>query len=118
MNRLSEALRRADVDELEVVAEEIGRQAVQVALAAPVESIEMSHFPASSDAAKCDTEVQRQRDLDAALADAIEVISRARTRQGRRVCSRHDGEKVRQVFELLRSVMGPDGGADQDPSFQ
>lgn len=104
-NRLREALRRADLDEIEDAAVELGRQAVAVAIAEP---------PAE---ARPDPD-QRQRDLDAALADAIEVVSRARTRNGRRVCSRHDGEKVRQVYELLRSVMGPDGGADNDPSFQ
>jgi hypothetical protein len=116
MNRLSEALRRADIDELEVVAEEIGQQAVQIALSAPVDE-------GKSDLARqlehsSQTEAQRQRDLDAALADSIEVVNRHRARLGRKVCSRHDGETVRKVYELLRSVMGPDAGADGDPSFQ
>ena len=100
MNRLREALERVDLDELEAEAETIGRDAVQKALAAP-------------DLA---AETQRQRDLDAALADAIEVVARHRARLGRRICSRHDGEQVRRIFELLRGLM--DAGGDADPSFQ
>jgi len=118
VNRLREAMQRADYSQLEDIAAEIvGRQAVAVAL---VEPSAPEPPPAREDPEQRQRELaeQRQRDLDAALADAIEVVARARTRNGRRVCSRHDGEKVRQVFELLRSVMGPDGGADSDPSFQ
>jgi hypothetical protein len=106
MNRLSEALKRADIAELEVVAEEIGQEAVQVALA-------MVETPAKPDA-----EVERQRLLDAALADASNVMERHRDRLGRRVTSRHDATTMRQIYELLRSMAGTDGGADGDPSFQ
>src|SRR5580698_1294361 len=63
-------------------------------------------------------EEERQRLLDAALADAIEMVNRHRNRLGRRVCSRPDGTVTRQVYELLRSMAGGDGGADHDPSFQ
>lgn len=104
---LKAAMAAADVDEIERVADQIGREAVAVAIAAQV-----------VEASREDRDEQRQRDLDAALADAIEVVNRARARNGRRVCSRHDGETTRRVFELLRGLMGPDGGADQDPSFQ
>ena len=106
-DRLREAMRNVNLDELDQAAEEIGQQAVQVALAV----VEPPAPPRE------DPE-QRQRDLDAAHADAIEVVRRAQVRQGRRVFSHHDGKTVRQVYELLRSVMGPDGGADGDPSFQ
>jgi hypothetical protein len=62
-------------------------------------------------------DAQRQRDLDAAFADAIEVVSRQRARLGRRVCSRHDGETTRRIFEFLRNMQDKSGGADGDPSF-
>lgn len=61
---------------------------------------------------------QCELDLDAAFADAIEIVARARARNGRRVCSRHDGGVARRIFALLRAVRGPEGGADDDPSFQ
>ena len=110
VNRLREAMRNASLDDLEEAVEAanaIGAEAVQIALAV-VEHPQ----PAREDPE------QRQRDLDAAHADAIEVVRRAQVRQGRRVFSNHDGKTVRQVYELLRSVMGPDGGADNDASFQ
>jgi len=103
MNRLQAAMNNADLNEIEAVADEVGREAVRVAIAAP-------------DAGKAEAEAQRQRDLDAALADSIEVVARQRARLGRRICSRHDGEQVRRIFELLRGLM--DAGADQDASFQ
>ena len=109
-DRLREAMRNAsvgDFDELDQAANAIGAEAVQIALAV----VEQPQPPRE------DPE-QRQRDLDSAHADAIEVVRRAQVRQGRRVFSNHDGKTVRQVYELLRSVMGPDGGADGDPSFQ
>jgi hypothetical protein len=112
-NRLREALQRVDLDELEQAAEEIGRSAVAVAIAVEDKSDLVRQLEHSSQ-----IEEQRQRDLDAAHGDACEVVRRALVRQGRRVFSHHDGKTVRQVYELLRSVMGPDGGADGDPSFQ
>ena len=104
VNRLREAMRNAGLEEME--AEELGRAAVAVAL-----------VEAEPPAPREDPE-QRQRDLDAAHGDAIEVVRRGIVRNGRRVFSAHDGKTVRQIYELLRSVMGPDGGADNDPSFQ
>jgi hypothetical protein len=103
MNRLQRAMDNADIEELVNAAQAVGAEAVQVALAAPIDG-------------KAEVEAQRQRDLDAALADAIEVVARHRARLGRRVCSRKDGETVRRIFELLRGLL--DGGADADPSFQ
>lgn len=110
MNRLQRAMDNADIKELEAVADAIGQEAVAAVLAAP--------DPPQPDPAtgKAVAEAQRQRDLDAALADAIEVVARHRSRLGRRVCSRKDGEAVRRVFETLRGLL--DGGADADPSFQ
>jgi hypothetical protein len=55
---------------------------------------------------------QRQRDSDAALADAIETVSRHRARLGRRTCTAQDGATVRKVFELLRGLTP---GVDDDP---
>jgi hypothetical protein len=114
---LREALARADVAELDHVAEEVGRQAIMTALAEvgaeppPPQQAQPRRFEPTE-------EEERQRLLDAALADAIEMVARQRMRLGRRVCSRPDGTITRQVYELLRSMVGPDGGADNDPSFQ
>jgi hypothetical protein len=91
MNRLQKAMENADLEELDMAADEIGREAVQIALAAPQPD------PA--------IEAQRQRDQDAALADAIEVVARQRQRLGRRGCSQHDGKTVRAIFELLRGLL-------------
>jgi hypothetical protein len=109
---LREALARADVAELDEVAGELGRQAIMNALA------EVPEPPAPPKRYEPNEEEERQRLLDAALADAIEMVNRHRSRLGRRVCSRPDGTVTRQVYELLRSMAGADGGNDSDPSFQ
>jgi hypothetical protein len=62
-------------------------------------------------------EAQRQRELDAAMADTVEVVRRQRERSGRRVCSPNDGKIIRKVFDLLRGMHGSES-ADNDPSFQ
>jgi hypothetical protein len=112
VNRLREALARADIEELDIAAEDIGRHAVQAALMVePTPPSPLERFKPSE-------EEERQRLLDAALGDAIEMVSRHRMRLGRRVCSRPDATITRQVYELLRGMVGPDGGADNDPSFQ
>ena len=110
-NRLREAMQRANVDELEDVAIELGHHAVAVALAEPPPAPPPERYKPSE-------EEERQRLLDAALADAIETVNRHRMRLGRRVCSRPDATITRQVYELLRSMAGTDGGVDNDPSFQ
>jgi hypothetical protein len=60
---------------------------------------------------------QRQRNLDSALADAVEVVKRHRSRLGRNVCSTHDGAAIRQIWVLLGGMVGADGTSDSDPSF-
>jgi hypothetical protein len=115
-NRLREAMARAqaaDVDELEEAAEAIGREAVQVALA----TVEPER-PPTPERYKPMEEEERQRLLDAALADAIETVGRHRMRLGRRVCSRPDATVTRQIYEMLRSMADATGGNDNDPSFQ
>lgn len=62
-------------------------------------------------------EAQRQRYLDEAMADAVEVVRRQRDRGGRKVCSANDGKVIRKVFDLLRGIHGSES-ADNDPSFQ
>jgi hypothetical protein len=109
VNRLREAMQRANIDELEEAADELGRQAVAVALAEP------DRPPKRFDPTD---EEERQRLLDAALGDAIEMVNRHRLRLGRRVCSRPDATITRQVYELLRGMADATGGADNDPSFQ
>jgi hypothetical protein len=113
MNKLSlkAAMQTVDMDEIERAAIEVGEEAVRFAL----EREDALAAKADADL-KVPDMIQRQRDLDAALGDAIEVVARHRVRLGRRVCSRHDGETVRRIYELLRGLL--DGGADGDPSFQ
>jgi hypothetical protein len=108
VDRLREALQRVDINELEAAAEAIGQQAVQIAL----------ERPAAPKRFEPTEEEERQRLLDAALADAIEMVSRHRMRLGRRVCSRPDGTATRMIYELLRGMAGVDGGSDNDASFQ
>ena len=113
---LREALKRADLVELDELAEEIGQQAVAVALESNREHGAVIHAP--EPLVKAPAEEERQRMLDAALADAIEAVARHRMRLGRRVCSRPDATITRQVYELLRGMAGADGGADNDPAWQ
>jgi hypothetical protein len=93
VDRLREAMRNANIEEMDEAAEEFGRAAVAMALVEPEPPPALREDPE-----------QRQRDLDAALADAIEVASRHRSRLGRRVCTRSDGEIVRVIFEALRRM--------------
>jgi hypothetical protein len=114
LDRLRQAMRNASLDDVEEAleaAEELGRQAVAVAL-------ETQPPPQPPRRYEPTDEEERQRLLDAALADAIEMVNRHRNRLGRRVCSRPDGTVTRQIYELLRSMAGADGGNDSDPSFQ
>ena len=70
------------------------------ALAEPTGQIEHTHAGHVGQ-----IEAQRQRDLDAALADAVEVVARQRQRLGRRTCTPHDGATVRKINELLRGML-------------
>jgi sugar phosphate isomerase/epimerase len=114
IDRLRQAMRNASVDDVEEAleaAEELGRQAVAVALETPTPAQQPRRFEPTE-------EEERQRLLDAALADAIEMVNRHRMRLGRRVCSRPDGTVTRLIYEHLRGMAGADGGSDNDPSFQ
>lgn len=117
---LREALARADIAELDEASDKLGReigQAIAVALeehgppTPPAPAPQPRRFEPTE-------EEERERLLDAAFADAIEMVNRHRNRLGRRVCSRPDATTTRKIFELLRSMAGPDGGADNDASFQ
>ena len=111
---LREALHRADVAELDERADALGReigQAIAVALDEQTPPPQPRRFEPTE-------EEERERLLDAALADAIEMTSRHRMRLGRRVCSRPDATTTRKIFELLRSMADASGGVDNDPSFQ
>jgi hypothetical protein len=100
--RLAMAAADSEPDETTRTVDAVGLEAVSLALASPAE--------VRKDEPRKD-EVDRQRDLDAALADAVEAVARQRARLGRRVCSRHDGEAVRKIFEVLRALQP---GADSD----
>lgn len=106
---LKRAMAAADLEEIERSAIALGQQAVAVALA---------EEPPPPERFKPSEEEERERLLDAALGDAIEMVNRHRLRLGRRVCSRPDATTTRKIFELLRSMAGADGGCDNDPSFQ
>jgi hypothetical protein len=63
----------------------------------------------TSERLKADAEAQRQRDLDAALAEVVELVTRHRSRLGRKTCSHHDGGIIRRIFDHLRSMSpGPE----------
>lgn len=111
VDRLRQAMRNANVEEIAHAADEIGQQAIAVALQ------QAEHEPPARRFEPTEEE-ERQRLLDAALADAIEMVNRHRMRLGRRVCSRPDGTVTRLIYEHLRGMAGADGGADNDPSFQ
>ena len=97
-NRLRDALHNVNIAELEEAADELGRQAVAVALATPEPT------PAAPRRFEPTEEEERQRLLDAALADAIEAVARHRARVGRRTCIQADGKAVRLIFETLRGM--------------
>lgn len=109
MNRLQAAMEGADMAELEAVADEIGRAAVIAALGPTPPRIEEEQRQNAIEAE------QRQRDLDAALADAIEVVARQRQRLGRRSCTAHDGATTRRIFEALRAMLT--AANSSDPGF-
>ena len=98
---LRHAMDRADLAELDAIAETIGAAAVQTALA-----VTGPDPQAQAEARqKAEAEAQRQRDQDAALADAIETVARHRARLGRKTCTAQDGAAVRKVYELLRGLV-------------
>ena len=118
-DRLRVAMQNISVEEIDEVAGELGRQAVAVALQNVTTSPDDIKPPAPPPKRyEPNEEEERQRLLDAALADAIEMVARHRMRLGRRVCSRPDATITRQVYELLRGMADATGGNDNDPSFQ
>ncbi len=68
--------------------------------------------------AKGEAAAQRQRDEDAALADADEIVRRMRVRLGRRVCTVADGRTIREIWERLKALSGPETTADNDEIFR
>jgi hypothetical protein len=58
---------------------------------------------------KAEAEAQRQRDLDGAMGDVVELVARHRARLGRKTCSAHDGATIRKIFDLLRSLHSGNG---------
>jgi hypothetical protein len=114
---LREALARTDVAELDDQADKLGREIGQ-AIAVALEEHETPPAAQQPKRFEPTEEEERERLLDAALADAIETVARHRNRLGRRVCSRPDGTVTRKIYELLRGMAGVDGGSDSDASFQ
>ena len=80
---------------------------------------QMQEQTAQLDAArKASLAAQRQRDEDAALADADEIVRRMRARLGRKVCSPADGRIIREIWERLKAMPGAEITSDDDPSFR
>ena len=110
-DRLRQAMRNASLDDLEEAveaADELGRQAVAVALAEP------ERPPPQPERYKPSEEEDRQRMTDEALRDASRAMEQHRDRLGRRITSTHDAKVMRQMWELLRSMAA---GSDNDPGF-
>jgi hypothetical protein len=102
-DQLRAAMSAADLAEIDSLAQTIGAEAVQTALAVREEPEHPRDDPVRIKQLQEAAE-QRQRDQDAALADAIETVARHRARLGRKTFSPHDGATVRKVFELLRGL--------------
>jgi len=99
---LREALARADsVAELDEDADKLGREIGQAIAVALEEHAPPPPAPKRFDPTE---EEERQRLLDAALADAVEAVARHRARVGRRICIQADGKAVRLIFETLRGM--------------
>lgn len=110
MNDLREAMRRVDEPVTEIDVSELERaitdnRHVPMVVDSPREEAAAEREEAVS-RAKAEAEANRQRDLDAAMADVVEVVARQRSRLGRRICSSHDGSTVRKVFDLLKAMNG------------
>ena len=104
VDRLRQAMRNANIEEIAHVADEIGQQAIAVALQ-QAEAAEPAQQPKRFEP----TEEDRQRLLDEAWRDASRAMEQNRDRLGRRSTSTHDARVHRQIFELLRSMApGPD----------
>jgi len=88
---------------------EVGAAAVSAALVVQPPKDDERQRLEDEARAKAELEAQRQGDFDAALADVVELVSRHRTRLGRKTCSQHDGATIRKIFDLVRGLMpGPD----------
>jgi hypothetical protein len=112
MNSLQRAMINADAP-----AAVLGLTAIEAELHRPEVQIETPPALIEPEGPSAqDIEAQRQRDLDAALADAVEIVARHRQRLGRRICSRNDGRIIRAVFDQLRVMSGPDA-LFNDPGF-
>jgi hypothetical protein len=126
MNALQRAMINADASPDVIALTAIEAELIQVETpgtwvpdmkSAPIEPGATHPAPSSAPTGvSVEIEAQRQRDLDAALADAVEVVARHRQRLGRRICSRNDGRIIRAVFDQLRAMSGPDA-LFNDPGF-
>lgn len=105
--RLKEAMERADAAEMNDIADEIGREAINRAMAV-----------IEPERPKSNPDEERQRILDALASDLDEVANRHRARLGRRICSASDARIKRIAFEQFRSMAGPESLAENDGSWQ
>jgi membrane peptidoglycan carboxypeptidase len=111
MNTLREAMAKTDVVELEAIADTLGRQAVEKALADDEARVE--HLVEERQRQQREFEAKRQYHLT--LRDATEVVRLQRERLGRKVGTTADAEAQQIIFEALRRIL-PQGDTS-DPGI-
>ena len=98
-DQLRNAMNAADLAEIEAIAQSIGAEAVQTALAVRAPDPREEEVRA-----KAEAEAQRQRDQAAAVADVVNAVDAHRKRLGRKTCTAHDGATILKMVELLRAM--------------
>lgn len=100
VNRLREAMRKAEYGELEAIAVAIGREAVEDALGeAPVPATAPELAVALAE------QERREREDDAATL-SMEILARWRQRVNRSKWTRSDGVAQHKIIEALRALPG------------
>jgi hypothetical protein len=77
-------------DATRIIEENLGRELVETSRA-PLPPLE---------------DPERERHLDEAMGDVVELVRRHRSRLGRRVTTASDGRLIRQIFLMVRNMNG------------
>jgi hypothetical protein len=102
-DQLRRAMDAADLAEIDTIGSALGVAAVQTALAVREEPEHPRDDPVRVKQLQEAAE-QRQRDVDAALSDTIDTVTKHRARVGRKTWTAQDGATIRKIFELLRGL--------------